>query len=373
MNIAIFSHMEIFPIDGGAPNRIFHLAKAVSAMGENVYLILNSRNEYTKKIGNLTILRCPYSKSKLPKLHYIFSRLNLVKEFKKIDKEIDIIQCEFPYIFHWAYLAKLYRNTPIVLDEHGVETIFIREIHCRPDILSKTSVFLRELTAVKLSSHIFTCSKVDLEQLSRIYRITKNKITEIPNAVNQGFFEEIAPYDFKKPTILFLGGFTHPPNCHAAKLIIKDIMPQVIEREKDVQFVFIGHDPPAWLKNTDHLKILGYVSDVRPFIKGADIGIAPILHGSGTRLKILEYMALGKPVISTSKGAEGIEVVNDDNIIIENNIPSFSNHIISLLCDQVKANKLGENAKKLIKEKYTWEKVAIKAIEVYKKLISDLK
>lgn len=373
MNIVFFSPIEVLRIDGGAPNRIFHLAKTISDMGENVYLILNSKNEGIRKIDNLSILSCPFVKGKLPKLPQILSKLNLVKEFKKINRKIDIIQYEFPYDFPWVYLAKLYSGAPIVLDEHGIEINYVREAYrSRPSMFRKASVFLRELVSTKLSSHIFVCSKVDLEQLARIYKIPKSKITEIPNAVNQGFFEEIDPYKFEIPTVLFLGGFKHPPNYYAAKALKEVIIPQVVEKEKDVQFVCIGQEPPAWLENIEHVKVLGYVPDVRSFVKGADICVAPIFHGSGTRLKILEYMALGKPVISTSKGAEGIEIVNGENIIIEDDTQKFAEDIVFLLHDATRAKNLGENARKLVKEKYTWERVSAQAIEVYKKLTDGL-
>jgi len=370
MNIAILSPMEVLPIRGGAQTRIFNLAKTMSDMGENVYLVHNSKSKDVTRLGNLNILSFPLAPLTLPGCSYVFHQLVFAKNFGNIRGKIDVVQCEFPSSFPWAYLAKrLHGNPPIVLDEHGVEIKFAREVYFdRPGLLVRARTLLTEGAAVNLSNHIFTCSTVDASQLSRIYKLPESKITEIPNAVGKEFFEDVRRHEFEKPTILFVGGFKHPPNYYGAKAVLDTILPYVTEREGDVQFVFIGEEPPSWLLGTDHVKVLGRVPDVRPFIKGADICISPIFQGSGTRLKILEYMALGKPVISTSKGAEGIEVTNNFDIVIEDDLERFSEHVLSLLRDKQKAELLGVNARRLIEQNYTWQRVCERAIDVYRKL-----
>ena len=368
MNIAILSNLEIFPPSGGAPNRIFNIAKTLADMGQNVYLIFRTSSIKVTKLGNLNLLGFPFPRVRF--LDTIAQDISLAKALRRIDAKLDILQCEFPYLFLGAYLAKKLRGSPpLVLDEHGVEINFIREVYIKkPSILSKASVFFSELAAVKLSTHIFTCSKIDSAHISRIFKVPASKITDIPNGVNKEFFTKIAPHKFEKPTILFLGGFKHLPNLHGARVIKDAIIPEVIRKERDAQFVFIGQEPPSWLSNTDNIKVLGYVPDVRPFIKGAHVCIAPIFQGSGTRLKILEYMALGKPVISTSKGAEGIEALNNRDIIIEDDMQKFSDRIVDLLQDTAEADQLGLNARKIVEEKYTWEKVCEKAMQVYQEL-----
>jgi glycosyltransferase involved in cell wall biosynthesis len=90
-------------------------------------------------------------------------------------------------------------------------------------------------------------------------------------------------------------------------------------------------------------------------LAGADICIAPICSGSGTRLKILEYMAMGKPVISTSKGAEGIDYTHGLNIVIEDEIERYPEIIHQLVADETRCSDLGRNALKLVREKYDWQ------------------
>jgi len=368
VNIAILSNLEIFPLSGGAPNRIFNIAKTLADMGQNVYLISRTSSINVAKLGNLNLVGFQFPRIRF--IGTIAQNISLAKALRRIDVKFDILQCEFPYLFLGAHFAEQLRgNPPLVLDEHGVEINFVREVYFKkPNILLKAYVFLSELAAVKLSAHIFTCSKVDSAHISRIFKVPTSKITDIPNGVNKEFFTEIEPHKFEKPTILFLGGFKHPPNLYGARAIKDIIIPRVIRKKRDAQFVFIGQEPPAWLSNTDNIEVLGYVPDVRPFIKGAHVCIAPIFQGSGTRLKILEYMALGKPVISTSKGAEGIEALNNRDIVIEDDMRKFSDRIVDLLRDTAEADRLGLNARKIVEEKYTWEKVCEKAMKVYQEL-----
>ena len=367
MNIVFYSHREVFPVDSGAPTRIYNLARTIADSGENVYLVVNSRTQGTQTIGNLKVLSYPFT------VGGFLTGRDLARTCGKIKGAVDVIQCEFPYHFPTTFMAKiLLGNPPLVLDQHGVEFNIAREAYLkRPGTCYIASLLFRECAAVHLSTHIFTCSTIDSEHIARIYKVRPNKMTEIPNAVSQEFFEEVQPYQFRSPTILFLGGFRHPPNLRGARVIKDVIVPMVTRTEKRAQFVFVGQEPPSWLTDTEHIKTLGYVPDVRPLIKGANVCIAPILQGSGTRLKILEYMALGKPVVSTSKGAEGIEVAHGTDIIIEDDLEKFSDHILRLLHDTTEADRLGQNAKRTVAEKYRWEKVGHKAIGVYQALCTN--
>jgi glycosyltransferase involved in cell wall biosynthesis len=118
-----------------------------------------------------------------------------------------------------------------------------------------------------------------------------------------------------------------------------------------INFYIIGPGCPQWLKNyskKDHsIKILGFVNDVREYIKESDICIAPLTMGSGTRLKILEYQAMAKPVVSTQVGAEGIDVTNNVNILIADSWNEFANKVCELLTDKTYAKFIGDNEKNL--------------------------
>jgi glycosyltransferase involved in cell wall biosynthesis len=155
----------------------------------------------------------------------------------------------------------------------------------------------------------------------------------------------------QRSRILFVGNPSHPPNADAVRLICQIIAPR---SSGNYQFIITGKNPHA-INPPENVQFVGYVRDIRETIAGADICIAPIRSGSGTRLKILEYMAMGKPVIATSKGAEGIEFTEGLNIIIEDEIQKYPVIIQQLLDDEKKCSALGREARKLICEKYDWD------------------
>ncbi len=362
----------MFPVDGGAPNRIYRLAKAAADSGDNVsvHLVFNDSTEGSRKVGNLNVITYPFSS--LPLLASIATGIGLLKRRAALQGKVDVLQCEFPYPFLALAIARRMLGSPaLVLDEHGVEFDFVRDVYFRKaSRIRVASVRCWEWAAVRFSSHIFTCSAIDSRRISALYKVPPSKLTAVPNAVGPEFFEQVAPHSFPGPTVLFLGGFRHPPNLYAARTLKETIMPHVLNRRADVRFCFVGRDPPLWLENSGSVEVLNYVPDVRPLVSGADVCVAPILQGSGTRLKILEYMALGRPVVSTSKGVEGLDVVPNRDIVIEDDMGAFSDHIVRLLNDRAEAERLGRNARQLVSDKYRWEAAGQVAMKVYRELCS---
>jgi len=210
------------------------------------------------------------------------------------------------------------------------------------------------------------------KKLQAKYKIPCNKIVIVPNGVDDDFFNHVTPYSYDKPTAIFVGNFDHAPNVYAAKIIVNEIAASVHKGKEDFFFVLVGRDPPQWLnkrENKNYVKVFGNVKDVRPFIDGADVAIAPIYHGSGTRIKILEYMALSKPVVSTSKGAEGLDAENGKHILLRNRPEKFAEAIIELLSNRKLATQIGKNGHKLATEKYLWKDIVRKVIKVHEELL----
>lgn len=233
-----------------------------------------------------------------------------------------------------------------------------------------------ELSILENFDHIITVSNFD-KQAYVSEGILKDKIDVIPNGVDTKFFNPHTlnvnnPYP-KKNNVLFMGKMSYLPNVYGLSKYLKYVHPLVKKVDKNYILNIIGKDCPNWLEvmaeNDTSLNPIGYVNDVRDYILNADVCIAPLTAGSGTRLKILEYMALGKPVVSTQLGAEGIDAENNKNLIIENDWSNFAQGIIELLNDKDYANKIGSNGRLLVEEKYDWMKIIKKQIEIYKNLL----
>ncbi len=128
-----------------------------------------------------------------------------------------------------------------------------------------------------------------------------------------------------------------------------------------LKLYLVGKDPtPAVedLRRSDRsIEITGYVKDIKQYIEAADVFIVPLRIGSGTRLKILEAMALGRPVVSTSIGCEGLDVTPGENIFIADTPEDFSRRVLDLLQDRDLAQRIGRAGKKLVEEKYNWDTI----------------
>jgi len=269
-----------------------------------------------------------------------------------------LFQIEDPLLYPLLKKERIFR---FVLDEQNVnwEMFAIPQPDIKKQIYAKIA-FRRDMEnekrALKCAAQVICCSYRDRDILVSEVPEISDKISVIPNCVNFNEYNivrqsTIREPDEQKSRILFIGTFSHPPNADAVRLICRIIAPQ---SSRNCQFIIAGKNPPV-IRHPENVQFYGYVSDVRKAIAEADICIAPIRSGSGTRLKILEYMAMGKPVIATSKGAEGIEYTNDLNIIIEDMIEKYPEIIRQLLDDEPKCSALGRQAVSLVRKSYDWE------------------
>jgi glycosyltransferase involved in cell wall biosynthesis len=135
--------------------------------------------------------------------------------------------------------------------------------------------------------------------------------------------------------------------------------------------MFIGSHIPLWLKKeeSENVMLTGWVKNIAAYINAATVCIAPIRFGSGTRIKILEYMACGKPVISTKIGVEGLEVTNTEHLILEDDPNKFASYIVNLTENETLTKELGERARDLVERRYAWKKVVKKLVSLYKTII----
>jgi glycosyltransferase involved in cell wall biosynthesis len=179
----------------------------------------------------------------------------------------------------------------------------------------------------------------------------------------------LSKWDVQKKTsekkVVFVGKLDYFPNQDAAALICTEIAPFA----QDIKFIIVGSGRMENIKIPPNVHFTGYVSDTKPYVADADLCICPIRYGAGTRFKIIEYMALKKPVIATSKGAEGLEVTDGKNIIIEDKIENYPHIIKNLIFDAGDCERIGAAARKLIELKYDWQKYANVLRDVYEKTL----
>jgi glycosyltransferase involved in cell wall biosynthesis len=181
------------------------------------------------------------------------------------------------------------------------------------------------------------------------------EVALVPNGVNLAQFE--APEPAAARRIVFTGLMNYPPNIDAVEWFSNAIFPIVRRRVPDVQFSIVGDKPTARVRalaRRPGIDVTGPVPDVRPLVAGAGLVVVPLRSGAGTRLKILEAMAMRRPVVSTTVGAEGLEATPGVHLLIGDTPEAFAAHVSSLLAGSQLRDRLGREGRRFVEAHYDW-------------------
>jgi sugar transferase (PEP-CTERM/EpsH1 system associated) len=256
--------------------------------------------------------------------------------------------------------------------------IAVRDLHtpARWPLAAYSFVQSRRLARVEASlcrsvQHVLACSRTDAELLGVLRHTTP--ITVIPNAISVKDYQGTTgqpPADIIHPALVLTGKMDFRPNVDAALWFANDIMPIIRLYHPDVHFTIVGQKPHprlARLKDRQEVTVTGYVPDIKPYLAAADIYVAPLRMGSGTRFKLLEAMAMGKAIVSTPLGAEGLNVEHGRHMLLADTERSFAGAIIDLLSNENRRRDLGENAARLVREYYDWGTIIPQIERVYRR------
>lgn len=290
---------------------------------------------------------------------------------------IDVIQISFPYGFLATKLClwRLKKEIPVIYDAHNVEKYLMKQIL----LLERSSVVyfifalyvsIFEWLAVKLADYVISVSDKDRLDFINEYTLSESRVKVIPSGTtirnrgevcNRVALEEKIGVSNKK-VILFHGTYSYPPNKEAFDLIIDYIAPKV-KTADDMIFLLAGNGVPIFEKN--NIRSLGFLENIDSLLHVADVAIVPLLRGGGTKLKILDYLGAGLPIVTTKKGAEGINIKSGkDAIVVDDVGEEFIEALLSLIEDDEQRSNLGENGQKLAEEEYNWDKI-VESLNVY--------
>ncbi len=373
-------------VETGGSVRIYHLAKSLAELGHEVHIIIPGDKGIFKWVNEMMIhsIRGFYpigvlnlfsnllgAFRSLPLFFYDFL---FILRTCRIILESNIIQMEQP----WAgalmipLITKVFRK-PLIVDSHDAfQALRIRHT----GILRRFLETCLEKIAYKLATVISVVSERDKEVLIK-HGIKQSKIVVVPNGVDTQTFtphlgmtypeSRLHSRDFHQ--VVFVGNMEYFPNQEAVRLIASSLAPKIQSKIDNVRFLMVGRTPHEFRTSFTNLTFTGVVKDVSDFLGTSDVAIAPLLHGSGTRLKILEYFSCGLPVVSTSIGVEGLEVKNGENVLIEDDMSIFADKVIDLLQDRIFSMKLGKAARNLVIYRYDWKEIGKQLARVYRNVI----
>jgi glycosyltransferase involved in cell wall biosynthesis len=279
--------------------------------------------------------------------------------------DFDVVICDF-----LAPAVNLPRDlkTPVVLFQHNVEAEIWRR-HYEVQRHPAKRVYLQrqwrkmqrfERDACRRVDSVIAVSDADARMMERDYGVAK--VHDIPTGVDIDFFKPSNNASPRPNSLVFTGSMDWLPNEDAMRFFTDDVLPIVKQRIPDIHLTIVGRNPyPSLLelaKRNPALTVTGRVDDVRPYMQNAVAFIVPIRIGGGTRLKIYEAMAMEKPVISTTIGAEGLPVRDGEELLIADDAESFAEAVVKVLRDSDLASQLGESAAQLVRRNFGWPGVA---------------
>ena len=387
MKILVIDEEFPYPLNNGKRTRSFSLTRALGAHADVSYLAYGEQeSEAVRSLEGIGV-RChavvPPDRRQSGLKFYLRLFLNLFSPL--------------PYIVTSHYTERFARRLAELIDTEGYDLLICE--------WSPYAIFLKDLEGIRsiivahnIESFIWArYEENEANPLRRWYiQVQKKKVERFERecfswsdgatAVSHAEAREIEGYgvsyrvqtvengvdvDFFRPTpdtpdpetVIFSGAMDWRPNQDAVEFLVHDILPRIHARAPAVEFRVVGRTPPKSIEELDMLdgvSITGTVDDVRPYMAKSSICVVPLRIGGGSRLKILAAMAMGKPVISTSIGAEGLDVTDGADIIIADGADEFAATVVSGLQDPARLQKIAEAGRQLVEDRYRWESLGSK-------------
>jgi polysaccharide biosynthesis protein PslH len=209
-----------------------------------------------------------------------------------------------------------------------------------------------------------TVSEEDRKLLHAINPRLRIKVS--PNGVDTHELQPL-PAAEGDPALVFVGSMNYAACVDAALFLCRQILPRIQHNEPSVQLWLVGRDPVDEVKRLagEKVHVTGWVESVEPYYRRSTVSVVPLRAGGGTRLKILESMALGRPVVSTAKGCEGLAVVDGEEIFIADSPEEFAAKTSRLLAERTLRERMAHNARQLVMARYNWDAIARDLLHYY--------
>jgi len=265
-------------------------------------------------------------------------------------------------------------SIPTVLTHHNIESQLM-ERRAKAEAGVPARVYLRRETlklrayenevAGRFDVNVFVSQGDEGTLTSRVHGL---QTAIVPNGVDVEYF---TPNQGKQqPALIYTGGMNMFANRDAVMYFLSEIWPLVREQVPDVRFFAVGQDPPKELLDLaardPQVVVTGYVTDIRPFVHDVSVYVVPLRVGGGTKLKVLDAMAMGKAMVTTSIGCEGIEVRSGEHLLVADSPVQFADETVTLLRDPSRRSTLGHNARELVERRYSWRMIGGQLLEAYR-------
>jgi polysaccharide biosynthesis protein PslH len=375
MKILFLSRWFPYPTDNGSKLRIYHLLKGLAQVHE-VHLLAFSdcpqAVDTTPLAAFCKVVRVVQWREFAPQSwravggFLSLSPRSLIDTYSKdmeqaLGAELAAQKFDLVIVSQWQMAAyrHLFAGTPVLLEEIEVG-IYHQAVTAPAPLPARLRSGLtwfkhqRYLKQMLSGGPVCTVASESERRLLASIAAVDGNIAVVQNGVE---LQDYAYYG-NPPlpySLIFTGSFRYRPNYQAVLWFVQEVFPRVRAQAPQATLRITGDPDGLVLPHCPGVQHLGFVEDVRPLIASACVSVAPLLQGGGTRLKILEAMALGTPVVSTPKGAEGLNGQDGVHLLIASEAENFANHILELFNNPELRASLSDNAHRLVQQHYDWK------------------
>lgn len=396
MKILVITTRVPYPLTDGGKIVTYNVIKYLALRGHNITLVCfnneNKKYHELEKYCKLIIINKNLKTNYLGLFFNIFSGIpyGISKYYSTIAKKkiydllkknkYDIVHLDHLHTAYYGVFIENNFNLPVILQEHNVENIIMKRFYKnQKNIFIKFYAYFQYKKLYKYESKIceifdrcFMITKIDEKTIKNMNSNIKTSV--VPAGVDTSYFY---PLKFKEEeySLVSVASMNWLPNIEAIEWFCKEILPLIKKKVQRIKLYIVGINPSNNIKSlaSNDVIVTGFVKDVRKYIAKGQVFIVPLKTGSGMRIKILNALAMGKAIVSTSIGCEGIDVTDRENIFIADSKEEFADKIIYLLNNKSERKRLGENGLKLVKKKYQWEKIVENIENEYKEIIKENK
>ncbi len=401
MRILFLSPRQSLPALNGAKLREYHFLRALGRSADLTYLYFAEPGTEPLTVEDLPfcrevvgIPRPPafgpvktvmgvLGRWPLPILNHSSPEMSAAVAAVMARREFDIVHLDSIHMIRYALEAReRIGSMKAIYNWHNIESeAMSRRSATIPSLARRWYVELTARRLKRLETDILhsafghvVCSERERDQLRPIAPAAR--IAVIENGVDTGYFVGCGGDRATSRRIVFVGAMDYFPNADAAIFFANRIWPDVRSRLDGAELTIVGKSPSAAVLTLGELPgvtVTGTVPDVRPFYHGALAAVVPLRSGGGTRLKILEAMAAGVPVISTPVGAEGLEVADGENVLLvdSNDAAGWADRLVSLANSPARRAQLTAAGLRLVQNRYDWEMLGSRLLATYEGWITE--
>jgi glycosyltransferase involved in cell wall biosynthesis len=404
--LLFLAHLLPWPLDGGGQIKSYHTLRLLASRYDIRLLAFIRRPEERENVGPLEPL-CAAGIKLIPLPRgrgrdigiaaaslaggrsFIIARDSAPAMYNAVNAELENRRGPRYAAVHVDHLQMAQfvpgntHRAKVVLDQHNIEHRIPQRLAETPGTHLLTRWYARgewsllrdfELDACRRADRVLVVSEEDRDGFLVLDPTLAPRLAVTPIGVDMDYWGGV----LRRPDardLLSVGTMYWPPNVDSMQWFCADILPRVRAEIPGVRLNIVGARPTPAVRALGEadldVVVTGSVPDVRPYGENCGVFVVPLRSGSGMRVKILTAMAMGLPVVSTTVGAEGIDVTNGENILLADTLEAFAAAVVRLLRDPAGAERMGEAGRRLMARAYGWDAVGKRLLSVYDELLAD--